>query len=686
TFTSESTVAADAVPAGEVFAGFDEGTYDGWTVANEPGNWKNGPFGDAPAGGTLPGPNAVSGFIGAGLVNGFNDGDWPVGTVESPTFTIDRDHVNLLVGGGNHPHVDGTQLGNEPPAGRLLFDGFELPDGTTLADTGWTATGDLAIDPSRNPSTAGGDYYLGQKRINTWEGGPKGDDNLGDLTSPAFTIESGEDHLSFLLGGGKRFNGTLEVRLLVDGVVVRTATGPEAGQLNWQSWDVSEFAGRRAEFQVHDDATGGWGHLTVDHLVLGEEPAKPRSEETSVSLVVDGEVVRTATGRNSETLDWVSWDVAEYAGRQASVRIVDNNRFGWGHVLVDQVMFADAAAAPRIEGYDWLDWGRDYYATVSFSGAPDGRRVMLGWMNDWDYANDIPTGTWRSAMALPRDVSLVTTERGPRLTQRVVPEFAELEQSDRAFAVTARPIADGTETLPVSGEVLRIDAVLAPGGADAVGLSVLGDDDAATRIGYDATTGRLFVDRRDSGSTAFHPAFASIDDAPVPLDDGRIAITAYIDRASVEVFTADGRTTITDQVFPNAGADSIGLWADGAGATLESLTVTPMHGAMYKEAGVDGATAPPPVATLSSTSGPKAADKDGDYVVKVKVGQGRPTTVVRLIEDGSVIGRVYRSTGSDRMVEFPITGAAPGEHRYTVELENSAGVTDGGGLVVRVAG
>jgi hypothetical protein len=134
-------------------------------------------------------PERGGGFIGAGLVNGFNDFDWPVGTVESPTFTIDDPFVNLLVGGGNHPHVDGTQLGNEPPAGRLLFDGFEFPDGTTLVDTGWTATGDLAVDPSRNPSTAGGDYYLGQKRINTWEGGPKGDDNLGDLTSPAFTIQ-----------------------------------------------------------------------------------------------------------------------------------------------------------------------------------------------------------------------------------------------------------------------------------------------------------------------------------------------------------------------------------------------------------------------------------------------------------------------------------------------------------------
>ncbi len=153
------------------------------------------------------------------------------------------------------------------------------------------------------------------------------------------------------------------------------------------------------------------------------------------------------------------------------------------------------------------------------------------------------------------------------------------------------------------------------------------------------------------------------------------------------MFTADGRTTITDQVFPNAGADAIGLWADGEGATLESLTVTPMHGAMYKEAGVDDATAAAARGRVSSTLGPEVApDTDGDYLVKVKVGKGEPTTVVRLIEDGSVIGRVYRSADSDRMVEFPITDAAPGEHRYTVELENSAGTTDGGGLVVRVAG
>ena len=58
-------------------------------------------------------------------------------------------------------------------------------------------------------------------------------------------------------------------------------------------------------------------------------------------------------------------------------------------------------------------------------------------------------------------------------------------------------------------------------------------------------------------------------------------------------------------MFPNAGADAIGLWADGEGATLESFTVTPLHGAMWKEAGVDGATAAPPAAEVTALTGPK---------------------------------------------------------------------------------
>ena len=71
---------------------------------------------------------------------------------------------------------------------------------------------------------------------------------------------------------------------------------------------------------------------------------------------------------------------------------------------------------------------------------------------------------------------------------------------------------------------------------------------------------------------------------------------------------------------------------------------------------------------------------------EVKVGRGGPTTVIRLIEDGHVIDRLYRTAGSGRTSSFEVNGAVPGEHRYRIELENSAGITHGGELLVRVAG
>ena len=583
TFTSQSTVTADALPAGTSFANFNDGTYGDWIVANEPGNSKNGPWGEVPASGTLEGQNTVSGFVGNGLVNGFLDHDWPVGTLRSPQFTVDSAYLNFLVGGGNHPHIDGGQLGNEPPPGTLLWDGFEVPDGTTLADTGWSLTGDFATEPWRNPSTAGGDYALGRKRINTWEGGPRGDDNVGTMTSPPFEVTA--DHLSMLVGGGKRDDGsaqTLQVQLLVDGEVVRHLTGPEAGALNWRSWDVSDLRGRQAQLRVVDVATGGWGHLTLDHVVLGDQPALVRSDETAVNLVVDGSVVASATGANSEYLDWTSFDLRPYAGKQAHIEIVDNNRFGWGHILADEFRFGDAPAPSRAESYHWLDYGRDYYAAVSWNDVPAGKRVMIGWMNNWDYANDIPTAPWRSAMSLPRNVWLAPTPDGPRLVSRVVPQAAALDLTAQAYAAPAQSVS-GTKLLPKRGNVARIDAVLRPGSARRFGLSVHGSADGSqqTVIGYDTVTGRLFVDRTRSGATDFHPSFASVEDATVALVGGKLTLSIYLDRSSVEVFAQGGRTTITDQVFPAAGNDRIGLWAEGGRARVEKLTITPLAPAMF---------------------------------------------------------------------------------------------------------
>ncbi|MFJ4210580.1 GH32 C-terminal domain-containing protein [Paenarthrobacter sp. NPDC089675] len=114
-----------------------------------------------------------------------------------------------------------------------------------------------------------------------------------------------------------------------------------------------------------------------------------------------------------------------------------------------------------------------------------------------------------------------------------------------------------------------------------MGLKVLGNGTESAKVGYAPASGRLFVDRTNSGNENFHPAFASVDDVPVQLVNGKLKLRLYVDRASVEVFAQDGLATLTDQVFPAAGATSISLFSEGGTAHLESLTVTPLNKAMW---------------------------------------------------------------------------------------------------------
>lgn len=226
--------------------------------------------------------------------------------------------------------------------------------------------------------------------------------------------------------------------------------------------------------------------------------------------------------------------------------------------------------------YGWLDWGRDYYATVTFSGLPRGKAVTIGWMNNWGYALSVPTSTWRGSMALPRRLQLIRGRNGPRLVQRPVGQLASLRRPATLDVRRPMPIV-GRRWLPVRGDAVRIDATLAAGRAERFGLSVLGNRDAETVIGYDAPTRRLFVDRTRSGDVDFNPNFASVEAAPVRSANGRIRLRIFLDRASVEVFAQGGRKTITDQVFPPDGADRLGLWAEGGRARAEELTVTPLR-------------------------------------------------------------------------------------------------------------
>jgi levanase len=578
TFTADDVVDDSALPQGTTFAGFDGSDFDGWDVTGTA-------FGSSPATGAVDGQQTVTGFDGAGFADSFHGQDGTTGTLTSPAFTIDQSYINFLVGGGNHPHVDGTQAGNDAPAdSELLFDGFEYPDGESVADHGWSLTGDFVA--SLNPSTGGGTGYLGQKELSTFQGGANGDANQGTMTSPTFTID--KRYLSMLVSGGNRTadsGQTLQAELLVDGNVVETAAGKNDGDLNWQSWDLSAYQGQQAQLRLDDQATGGWGSLAIDNVVLADTSALPHGTETAVDLMVDGKVVRTTTGADAENLDWASWNVSDLAGKQATIQIVDDNSSGWGHINADQFMFSDTAQAPRLQNYNWVDYGRDFYAANSFNDAPNGERVMLGWMNNWDYGGDIPTSPWRSAMSLPRDVLLKTVDGQPRLVQQPVDEVKTLAADEQTYEAAPSSIVSGMTELPAaaSAEVARVDATISQGTAKQFGLVVRRSTDGSegTPIVYDTTTGDVTVDRRDSGDVDFNASFPSVESAPVALDGGKLHLEIYLDKSSVELFAQGGVRTITDQIFPQDSSIGLALYAAGGTAHLDSLKVTPLQDAMW---------------------------------------------------------------------------------------------------------
>ncbi|MBI5835290.1 MAG: glycoside hydrolase family 32 protein [Armatimonadetes bacterium] len=171
--------------------------------------------------------------------------------------------------------------------------GAERPD-IVLADFeaptygAWTAVGEaLGAGPAQGtlPSQMQVSGYKGRGLVNTYRGG---DGTTGSLTSPPFVIE--RNYLNFLIGGG-RDEQKLTLALLVDGKVVRTATGPNdrpggSERLSPDGWDVSDLAGRTASLRIVDEATGGWGHINVDQIVLSDRKvAKPVAKTVELAVV-----------------------------------------------------------------------------------------------------------------------------------------------------------------------------------------------------------------------------------------------------------------------------------------------------------------------------------------------------------------------------------------------------------------
>lgn len=184
-------------------------------------------------------------------------------------------------------------------------------------------------------------------------------------------------------------------------------------------------------------------------------------------------------------------------------------------------------SAPEVT--KWMDYGKDHYATVTFDNAPDGRRVAMAWMSNWQYANQVPTMQYRSANSVPRDLDLYEYQGQTYCGVTPSPELA-----------AARP-KKATKTLTEACEMV----VTLKGNAT---ITLANDKGEQVVMTYDEKSHTFAMDRTKSGQKEFSDDFAALTVAPV---HGKMSqLRLFIDRSSIEAFDADGKMAMTNLVFP----------------------------------------------------------------------------------------------------------------------------------------
>jgi fructan beta-fructosidase len=227
----------------------------------------------------------------------------------------------------------------------------------------------------------------------------------------------------------------------------------------------------------------------------------------------------------------------------------------------------------------WIDRGADDYAGVTWSGVPpaDGRPLFIGWMNNWAYAQAIPTGTWRGAMTLPRELRLVRTARGLEVHSLPVAELAQLRL--QGAPLPAGPVLQPLNLVaPASGRtgLLELDARLDMRDAGVIALEFGNAEGEVLGFRINRKLRRYELDRSRSGRVEFSPAFSRLQIAPMPASggqasDAQLGLRVFLDRSSIEIFVNDGETVLTDQIFPQHPYTSVILSAD-RGIDLRSGT------------------------------------------------------------------------------------------------------------------
>lgn len=211
----------------------------------------------------------------------------------------------------------------------------------------------------------------------------------------------------------------------------------------------------------------------------------------------------------------------------------------------------------------WLDYGRDNYAGVTWSNAPNNRRIFLGWMSNWDYAQKVPTEKWRSAMTLPRELALKQTEKGLRLVQNPVIETINL-RGKKIIDKQIFKVSSGAKIMthsPLSEINFTVDLLKTK--VNDFGIELINGKGEIYRIGFDTIKNEFYSNRMNAGKHDFADNFSVKKHIAPRLSKSKILkMHLFFDTASVELFADDGKTTLTDIFFPNEDFNNFHIFAE----------------------------------------------------------------------------------------------------------------------------
>lgn len=221
----------------------------------------------------------------------------------------------------------------------------------------------------------------------------------------------------------------------------------------------------------------------------------------------------------------------------------------------------------------WMDWGKDNYATVTWNNAPDGRCIALGWMSNWQYANNVPTRQYRSANTLARDLTLY--REGQELYLKSTPSVEVKKARGKKVSIPSFRVSEKHEIVNLFEDnqgAYEVEILIQNAGASKIAFCLLNDKGEKVSMYYDLNRKQFVMDRSESGTVDFSKDFPAVTVASANVDK-ELTLRLFVDRSSIEAFGEDGKFVMTNLVFPSQPYVKMCFEADKNGYAVKTLNV-----------------------------------------------------------------------------------------------------------------